>query len=198
MNSKKDWKGNSKSMFVTLGASNHAKYERQQHDYYATDPKAAELLLQHETFEGAIWEPACGEKHLSKVFENHGFTVRSSDLIQRCDCEQLDFLSMDAGPFDGNIVTNPPYRYATEFVRKSIRLIPEGKKVAIFLRIQFLEGKERRELFRITPPKVVYVFSRRINCAINGQFTNRTSSPATYAWFVWVKGWKGEPVIRWI
>lgn len=149
----KDWTGNKKTVFATLGASNHANHERQQHDYYATDPKAAELLLQHETFEGAIWEPACGEKHLSRVFEQYGFTVRSSDLVQRCDCEQLDFLSMEACPFDGNIITNPPFRYAVEFVRKSIRLIPDGKKVAMFLRIQFLEGIERRELFRITPPQ---------------------------------------------
>ena len=93
-NIQKDWTGNKTSVFATLGASNHAKHERQEHDYYATDPKAAELLLQHETFEGAIWEPACGEKHLSRVFEKHGFTVRSSDLVQRCECEQLDFLSM--------------------------------------------------------------------------------------------------------
>ncbi|MGN0091266.1 MAG: hypothetical protein ACI36Z_10000 [Alloprevotella sp.] len=155
----KDWTGNKTTVFATLGASNHAKHDRQQHDYYATDPKAAELLLQHEAFEGAIWEPACGEKHLSRVFEQHGFEVRSSDLIQRCDCEQLDFLSMEAGPFDGNIITNPPFRYAIEFVRKAIQLIPYGKKVAMFLRIQFLEGKERRELFRITPPPKRFMYN---------------------------------------
>ena len=153
METKRDWTGNKTTVFATLGASNHSMRERQQHDYYATDPRAAELLLEQEEFEGAIWEPACGEKHLSRVFEQHGFEVRSSDLVQRCDCEQLDFLSLEAQPFDGNIVTNPPFRYASEFVRKAIQLIPEGKKVAMFLRIQFLEGKERRELFRITPPK---------------------------------------------
>ena len=40
----KVWRGNSKSAFVTIGASNHSKEERAEHDYYATEPKAIELL----------------------------------------------------------------------------------------------------------------------------------------------------------
>lgn len=61
----KDWTGNKKSTFVTLGASNHTDKERQKEDYYATDPIAARLLLEVEPFEGKIWECACGEKHLA-------------------------------------------------------------------------------------------------------------------------------------
>lgn len=44
----KDWTGNKNSIFKTLGASNHTDKDREQHDYYATDPKAAELLLEVE------------------------------------------------------------------------------------------------------------------------------------------------------
>lgn len=44
----KDWIGNKKSTFVTLGASNHTDKERQREDYYATDPIAARLLLEAE------------------------------------------------------------------------------------------------------------------------------------------------------
>ena len=47
---KKDWKGNRNSIFKTLGASSHTEKERQTEDFYATDPKAAELLLKLETF----------------------------------------------------------------------------------------------------------------------------------------------------
>ena len=46
----KDWVGNKKSVFITLGASNHTTEERQSEDYYATEPKAAELLLQNKFF----------------------------------------------------------------------------------------------------------------------------------------------------
>ena len=64
----KDWTGNSNSIYKTLGASNHTDKDRQNEDYYATEPKAAKLLLGLETFSPNIWECACGEGHLSKIF----------------------------------------------------------------------------------------------------------------------------------
>lgn len=66
---------NQNSIFTTLGASNHALEEREQHDYYATDPKAVELLLELEPFAPVIWEPACGEGHISKVLQAHGHEI---------------------------------------------------------------------------------------------------------------------------
>lgn len=150
---KKDWTGNGNSIFKALGASNHTEKERQQQDYYATEPRAAELLLERETFSENIWECACGEKHLAKVFEAHGYNVRSSDIVDRCGNEIYDFLDMCNTDWEGDIITNPPYALATEFVYKALSIIPEGHKVAMFLKLQFLEGKERRELYRIAPPE---------------------------------------------
>ena len=34
------------SVFTTLGASSHTNSKRQNEDYYATEPKAAEILLE--------------------------------------------------------------------------------------------------------------------------------------------------------
>lgn len=73
----KDWTGNGNSVFKTLAASNHSGSERQPEDYYATEPRAAELLLENESFDAPIWECACGEKHLSNVFANLGGVRRS-------------------------------------------------------------------------------------------------------------------------
>ncbi len=50
----KDWTGNSKSTFVTLGASNHFDFDREDYDFYATEPKATQLLLENETFSDSI------------------------------------------------------------------------------------------------------------------------------------------------
>ena len=44
----KDWTGNKTATFVTLAASNHSEGERQVNDYYATEPRAMELLLAEE------------------------------------------------------------------------------------------------------------------------------------------------------
>lgn len=40
----------SKKVFATLGSSNHVPEEREAFDYYATDPKAVEMLLELEQF----------------------------------------------------------------------------------------------------------------------------------------------------
>ena len=197
----KDWTGNGNSIFKTLGATNHTDKERQKEDYYATDPIAAELLLQEETFCNDIWEPACGEKHLSKVFERHGYNVRSSDIIDRCGNEVYDFLGMDNLGWDGDIITNPPYKYAVDFIYKALSIIPDGRKVAMFLKVTFLEGKERKNLFRTFPPKVIYVSSSRILCAKNGDFQKMKDgggSAVAYAWYIWEKGYKGDTIIKWI
>ena len=196
----KDWSGNTNSIFKTLGASNHTDKERQHEDFYATDPIAAELLLKEEKFSN-IWECTCGEKHLSKVFEKAGYKVRSSDIVNRCGNEVFDFLSMENQQWDGDIITNPPYKYALDFIYKSLQIIPDGHKIAMFLKVQFLEGKERKHLFKNNPPKVVYISSSRILCAKNAEFKRMREnggSAVAYAWFVWEKGYKGPSIIKWI
>lgn len=196
-----DWTGNKNSIFKTLGASNHTEEERQNEDYYATDPIAAELLLSEETFNKNIWECACGEGHLANVFNRHGYNVRYSDIINRCNNEILDFLSPENTHWDGDIITNPPYKFAKEFVEKSLEIIPEGNKVAMFLKILFLEGKERKKLFQKYPPKIIYVSSSRILCAKNGDFQKMKDgggSAVAYAWFIWEKGFKDNTIVKWI
>ncbi len=195
----KDWTGNGNSIYKTLGASNHCEHERQVDDYYATEPKAVEILLENETFNHEVWECACGEGHISKVLESHGYDVSSTDLIYRGygEEEPYDFLKCDETDIDEDIITNPPYKYAKEFVEKALDIVLPGRKVAMFLKLTFLEGKARRQMFEKHPPARIYVFSSRVNCAKNGQFAG-TQSAVAYAWFVWEKGFKGDPVIRWV
>jgi hypothetical protein len=195
---KKDWIGNKHSTFVTLGASSHSKNEREINDFYATEPKAIKLLFDEEDFRGKpIWEPACGAGHLSKEIEKYEKCI-SQDLINRGYGQSgVDFLKQEV-MWDGHIITNPPYKYAQEFVEQAISLIQSGNKVAMFLRLQFLEGKKRKKLFLKFPPKKVFVASGRLRCCINGDFSNQNGSAAAYAWFVWEKGYTGETIIKWI
>ena len=196
-----DWTGNGNSIYKTLGATNHTENEREANDYYATEPKAAELLCAVENLSPAIWECACGEGHLAEVFCKHGHIVKATDLIDRgYGCGGVDFLKENVH-FQGDIVTNPPYKYAKEFVEHAIDTVADGCKVCMFLKLQFLEGKARRALFEKYPPKCVYVASGRLLCAKNGDFEKMKSgggSAVAYAWFVWQKGYTGETVIRWV
>ncbi len=202
----KDWTGNSKSIYTTLGASSHTEKEREQHDYYATEPKALELLLEKEHFHPYVWECACGEGHLSEVLKRYGYKVKSSDLIDRGygGTEVIDFLKVTKEETEQDvprdIITNPPYKYAKEFVEHALDVSMYGTKIAMFLKVQFLEGKARRELFERHPPKRIYVASSRLLCAKNGEFEKMRQgggSAVAYAWFIWEKGYTGEPVVRW-
>ena len=194
----KDWVGNSNSIYKTIGASNHADADRETNDFYATEPKAVEMLLQYEQFSKNIWECACGENHLTDILINHNYNVRYSDIVDRCGNEVNNFLSPDNTFFSGDIITNPPYKYATEFCYKALEIIPNKRKVAMFMRLLFLEGKARKKLFETYPPKTIYVFSSRIKCAKNGDFESNKSNAVAYAWFVWEKGYKGETTIKWL
>lgn len=194
----KDWTGNVKSTFVNIGASNHTDHDRQQDDYYATEPKAARLLMEVEQFSPFIWECACGEGHLSKEFEKAGYKVYSSDKVNRGYGYVQDFLTSKAPPLPQfDIITNPPYKHAAEFVEHALDISQEGRKVAMFLKLQFLEGKARRKLFEKYPPKTVYVSSSRLRCAMNGNFKKYAKSNAVcYAWFVWEKGYTGDIILK--
>lgn len=201
----KDWTGNKKTTFVQLGASNHSDKEREKNDFYATNPKSLEIFLDkleqdRIKLHKDIWECACGQGHLSKVLEARGADVWSTDLIDRGYGEgNVNFLTcLPGGKWYGDILTNPPYKYAKEFVERGLELVDNGSYIIMFLKIQFLEGQARKELFKKYPPKYVYVNSTRQICAINGDFKSIKSSASCYCWFIWQKGFKGEPIIRWI
>jgi len=66
----------------------------------------------------------------------------------------------------------------------------------MFLKIQFLEGKQRKEFFKKYPPKTIWVSSSRIKCGMNGEFSDKSSMMAL-AWYVWEKGYKGDTVVKW-
>jgi hypothetical protein len=202
----KDWTGNKNSCWYTLCASNHAKVdtERQVNDYYATYPKALELLLNklkqdNVRLHNDIWECACGEGHLSKLLIDKGYHVYSSDKVDRGYGKQQDFLKIsNMNNLHYDILTNPPYKYAQDFIEKALNIIADDYYVVMFLKIQFLEGKTRRRLYEQGNLKYVYVNSERQMCAKNGDFHKYKNNAMCYCWFIWQKGFKGNPIIRWL
>lgn len=199
----KDWNGNKPAVWVTLGATNHSDKERHKNDYYATNPFALIKLLEIEKFNKNVWENAVGGGHLANVLKEQGYEVFATDIINRGykDTVYYDMVNMNkeqAIHWNGDIITNPPYKYAYEFIENSLDAIDNGSKIAMLLKVQFLEGQKRKKLFQKSPPRKIYVFSKRVNCAKNGEFDKYPSSAIAYAWFVWVKGFQGDPVIKWI
>ncbi len=145
----KDWVGNNKSIFVCNGASNHSNSERQSDDYYATDPKAIHKLCAVEKFTPIVWECACGAGHMVQALKENGYKVMASDIVDR-GCPHtlvLNFFDRKIG-CTCDIITNPPYKYAKEFVEHALDIVDDGRKVAMFLKLTFWKVNHARHYSR--------------------------------------------------
>jgi len=120
-------------------------------DTYMTPIDAVYPLLDVEVFSDDVLEPCCGEGAISKVLEKSGFNVKSFD-IRRDETIYgdigVDFLNYK-GQHD-NIITNPPYMIAEAFARHC--LSTATKRVALLLKLTFLESLRRKDFFKTHPP----------------------------------------------
>lgn len=193
-----------RKVFSLIGAGGkHSTHEREKYDFYSSPEIAVVQLLKHEGehFKNSrVWECACGMGHISKILERecHNIKLYSSDLIDRGYGETgIDFLNNDISDYD-IIITNPPYKHALEFCKTALNKVNDNGRVYMLLRTLFLEGQTRYdELFKENPPKHIYVFSNRIGCSKDGTPANETKAQS-FSWFVWEKGYKGTPEIRWL
>jgi hypothetical protein len=183
---------------LMLGVNPNA--EREENDYYATNPHALEIALptlQSIGLDKNVWECSCGGGHLSEELIKNGYKVYSSDLIDRGYGQVKDFLEC-SDKWDGDILTNPPFKLAEDFIKKSMELLHNGHKAIFFLKVQFLESQKRKQLFEKYPPKYVIVNSERQQCAKNAEFDKYTATTQFYCWFIFEKGYNGITQILWI
>lgn len=198
-------------------AGGNPKNDRVEHDFYATDPVAVEkLLLQYSINGTEILEPCVGNGNIANAlqdFYNHSLNITGIDIVDRGYPNTIvhDFLTWETDRKFDCIITNPPFSLAKEFVEKSMDLLNEGSieedgypngQLIMFLKIQFLEGEKRKELFDKYPPKYIYVFRNRMATWNSGQPLDpngkRWATTMCHAWFVWEKGSKTEPIVRWL
>lgn len=176
---------------------------RVPHDFYPTPPEAVRALLSVETFEGSIWEPACGDGAISKVLLEAGHEVVSTDLIDRgFGIGGQDFLKSDR-PLAKHIITNPPYGthgLADLFVRRAlIHCQKTGGSVAMLLNLRSLCHPDRMKKFTKTPPTAIYALDELI-CWPAGKPCSREARIAQqqYYWAVWHPGKVERPAFWWL
>lgn len=197
-------------------AGGNPKNERVDYDFYATDPIAVQKLLTKYAINGnEILEPCVGNGNIANVINNFYTNKRNItgiDIVDRGYPNTIvhDYLTWETDKKFDCIITNPPYSLAKEFVEKSMPLLNDGYdedgypngQLIMFLKIQFLEGAKRKELFEKYPPKYIYVFRNRMATWNNGEPLDpngkRWATTMCHAWFVWEKGSTTEPIIRWL
>ena len=101
--------------------------------------------MKREVFNGNIWECACGEGDISEVFLKNGYNVRSSDLIDRNYGIVENFFDSDF--VADNIVTNPPFKHALEFVLEAKK--KSNHKIAMFFKDSFFRKRNEKQCLRI-------------------------------------------------
>jgi len=171
-------------------------YERIEADFYPTPPEYVDCLLSAIVLHKHVWEPACGEGHISKRLLQFGHTAFSTDLHHRgYGTGGIDFLNLTEIPHASSgliraIVTNPPYNKedgqtldnAERFIRKALELMePVKGQVAMFLRNEYDCAVKKISLFGVPPFHKKIVVTKRPRW-IEGS----TGSPRhNYAWYVW-------------
>ena len=113
----------------------------------------------------------------------------------RCynDFELGSYLDWNPGSKFDAVIGNPPFKYAEEFVRKSMEHLMIGGKLIFLLRLAFLESQTRgRGLWKDLPPIMVRPLVSRI--CFYGDHTDDTA----YAIYCWEKGYTGPTELRWL
>jgi hypothetical protein len=170
-------------------------YSRNEADYYPTPAWCTEALLTNlSSVTGEVWEPACGEGHISTVLEGRGLFVTSSDLrFTGYGAGGVDFLAAEDEV--DNIITNPPYTLAEEFIIHALEATQTASgKVAMLLRNEYDSARSRTYLFRHPTFALKLALTKRPRW-IEGSI----GSPRhNYAWYVWDWTTLGQaPTIKW-
>jgi len=173
-------------------------------EFYPTPPEAIRALLAAETFDGGIWEPACGDGAIAKELVAAGYDVVSTDLVDHgYGRSGVDFLHQRL-PRAKHIVTNPPYGrgLGDAFVRKALSLTTDtGGRVAMLLNIASLCHPDRHKSFVRRPPSVVYALDECI-CWPQGrrELATRHTLSHRYAWLLWepIESSPSTTTLRWL
>lgn len=170
-------------------------------DYFPTPPWATRALFTHciELKGTHIWEPACGDGHMSRPLNEVANTVLASDVNNYGWGHLIhDFLmpflppEAQAPPLDW-IITNPPFQLAEQFVHRALSLCP---RTAVLVRSAFAESVQRYEsLFRDEPPRLVAQFVERVPM-VKGAVDKDASSATAYCWMIWDRSQLYDPRIR--
>lgn len=185
-------------------------WERHPQDWYVEPAWVDVRLFAVEQFVGGILDPACGLGRIVCAARLAGHHAVGSDLERRTEgfMYALDFLSGDypyqmlipeAGGELENIVSNPPFGVADQFVKLSLERAP--RKVAMLLPTKWANSMARGKWLETTPLRRVWFIGPRPSmppgpAIIAGEKPG--NGTVDFSWFVWERGYRGKPELGWL
>lgn len=162
-------------------------------DCYSTPYSMVWQLLEKEKFhkDDQILEPCSGEGTIVTALYQQGCTnITNYDIKE-------GFNFFEDKKYYSQIITNPPYRQADQFVAKAKEIYTY--KIAMLLRLNYLSGYQRYEAGIFNELSTIYTFTRmsdlRAPIRKDGKYP---SAGIVYAWLIWEKGYNGPKIHRWI
>ena len=161
--------------------------EREANDYYREPAWSVLGLLDVQRFSGTVWDPACGSGTIPRTFREAGHRATiGSDLVARAPGFGVaNFLADGGNTADtvDNIVCNPPFALAEPFLKRALQLATH--KVALLLRLSWLEGQGRRWIFDTTPLAAIHPFASRVSMPPGSTHDVAKGGAVAFMWAVW-------------
>lgn len=181
-------------------------WSRDPHDWYVEPYECSAAILDSLAYDpqDLLWDPACGSGRIVESAEAIGLRAVGSDLVYRSKfcSEKIDFFRSD-NCFDArHIISNPPFGRAEDFVLHSLDLISDGGTVCMLLPLVWASGfSTKRSWLPKSPLMSMHVLSPRPSMP-PGKVIEAGVRPGNgtkdFAWFVWEKGYKGDPKLHFL
>lgn len=182
--------------------------QRVPSDQYQTPYSMIDQFLDVKLFDatGKFLEPAKGQGSIVKVLRKNGYRkVTSYDIEQTppevsLENSKYNFLN-EKREFD-YIITNPPYKAATDFIKKAATICRYN--FAFLMPLNYLHGQARHdEIFKNKSfpfgLEKLWVFTRMpmlgVELREDGKYN---TGMQVYAWYLFSKGCQKATVIDWI
>jgi hypothetical protein len=175
---------------------------RNKNDKYLTPFSVIQQLLDYKTDipkDASIFEPCCSnEKIIINTLEKNGFNNLSYNIFDE-DKPETNFLLFDETKQFDYIITNTPYgKIAIDFIAKMKKIA--SKQVIALYNFNTLTGKNNFEKIWSDNDyklKEIYIFIRPCwlmnTVREDGKYKTGING---YAWFIWDKEYKGEPILK--
>jgi len=177
--------------------------ERKHLDQYYTPQHVADTLVNwyaaNYPWPHSVLEPSSGMGAFCRAVRRAmpGVDMVGVDLdpkteaVEVCDMHlKQDFLTLKADEGFDLIIGNPPFSEAEAHIRHAAALVKDGGRVALLLRLAFMESNKRASFWSEHRARDVLVLRNRPS------FTGSGTDSAAYGFFVFERGYRGATIVH--
>jgi hypothetical protein len=175
------------------------KFVRESNEHYVEPFWCSERLFEEEKFEVGIWDPCCGFGRIPDSAVKAGLIGIGTDIVDRGYrglSGLYSFMNSDVA-LAPNIVGNPPFNIAGQFIRHAIGM-PGIHKVAMIFPTARLNAAH---WLRYTPLARVWLMTPRPSMPPGYTITagqKPGSGKTDFCWLVFTKGRIGPASVMWL